>query len=68
MLINLFNNCKISLLDEKWNPLILNLKLKIIPRINEFLYLNNQYYRVINIVHDFSKKQKIFLIVEKFTK
>jgi len=34
-----------------------------IPRIDEFIYKNDQYYQVLNIVHRFGKTQEIFVIL-----
>jgi hypothetical protein len=55
----------ISILDSKWQPIKRNLKLSIIPRINEYIFLNDQYHKVINVVHTFNKTQDVFLIIEE---
>lgn len=41
-----------------------NLKLKVIPRSDEFLFFDDQYYKVLNVVHKFNDKQDIFVVVE----
>lgn len=55
----------ISILDSKWQPVKRNLKLSIIPRINEYLFLDGQYYQVISVIHTFNKNQDIFLIINE---
>lgn len=55
----------ISILDSKWQPIKRNLKLSIIPRMNEYIFLNDQYHKVINVVHTFNKTQDVFLIIEE---
>jgi hypothetical protein len=54
-----------SLLDSKWNPIKRNLKLSIIPRINEYIYYEDKYYMVLNVVHQLNDKHDIFIIVEE---
>jgi len=59
------NKYKISILDSKWQPLKRNFKVDIIPRINEYLYMNDNYHKVINVIHTFNGKQEIFVIIEE---
>ena len=40
--------------------------MSIIPRSNEFIYLENQYYEVLNVVHNIGETQDIFIIVNEF--
>lgn len=54
-----------SLLNVKWEPIKRNLKLNVIPRIGEYLYFNEQYYEVINIIHMLDDKQEYFIIVNE---
>lgn len=54
----------ISILDSKWSVIKNNVKLLFIPRTNELIYLNNQYYQVINVIHMLNKNQDIFVIVD----
>ena len=55
----------ISLLDSKWNPIKRNMKFLFVPRRDEFIYLVDRYYQVLNVVHDIQKKHEIFVIVEE---
>ena len=59
------NKYTISLLDSKWQPLKRNFKVYAIPRANEFIYLNDEYHKVLNVVHTLNNKQEIFVIIEK---
>ena len=63
--MNLFRKHSVTVLDEKWEPIFLVVKVKHIPRAGEMIYLEDKkYYRVINVVHNIGKKQGIFLVVE----
>jgi hypothetical protein len=55
----------VTLLDSKWNPIKNRLKMSIIPRKDEFIYFNEQYYTVLNIVHNIARKQGICVVVEE---
>jgi hypothetical protein len=56
----------ISLLDTKWNPIKRNLYFNSIPVKDEFIFYNEKYYHVVNIVHSVGKKHEIFIIVDEF--
>ena len=66
----MFRKYKISLMDEKWNMLIPNMRVKNIPRYGELIYLNEQglYYKVLNVIHNITNKHEIFIIIEIFDK
>jgi hypothetical protein len=53
-----------SIIDGKWFPIKRGLKLSCIPRIDEFIYLNETYYRVVSVIHQLVKKQEIIIVVE----
>ncbi len=55
----------ISILTSKWEILKRNLKVKVIPRQNEFLYLDERYVKVISVVHSLKETQEIFIIIEE---
>jgi hypothetical protein len=42
-----------------------NLKLKVIPRRDEYIFFNEEYYEVLNVVHMLNKTQDIFVIVNE---
>ena len=58
----------VSILNSKWHPLKRNVEMVIIPRRDEFIYMDNQYYEVLNVVHMLNEKQDIFVIVNELVK
>jgi hypothetical protein len=64
----MFNKIKINIIDEQWNIIKTNFKLKVIPRINELMYLGDikKYYRVVNIIHNINNKQNITVVIEEY--
>lgn len=65
----MFNKIKINIIDEQWNTLKTNFKLKVIPRIHELMYLSDieKYYRVVNVIHNINDKQNITVVIEEYT-
>jgi hypothetical protein len=57
----------ISILTSKWFPLKRNLKVSVIPRTDEFLYMDDQYYKVTHVVHMLNKNQEVFVVVEEIS-
>ena len=57
----------VSILNSKWEPMKRNLKLKVIPRRDEYIFLNEQYYTVLNVVHKLNKNQDIFVVINEMT-
>tara|TARA_R110000782_G_scaffold21299_1_gene57310 strand:- start:12057 stop:12305 length:249 start_codon:yes stop_codon:yes gene_type:complete len=53
----------VSILDSKWVALKRNIKLGIIPRRDEYIFMDNQYWEVLNVVHMLNEKQEIFIVV-----
>lgn len=68
-IFNIFKKYRVSFLDEKWKMMKEDVKLDIIPRIHEIIYIvdESKYYRVVNIVHNFTKKQEIYVVIEEYT-
>ena len=66
----MFFGHKISIMDNSWEMIIPRLKVKHIPRSGELIYLTDleQYYRVLNVIHNVTSKQEIFIIVEIYDK
>jgi hypothetical protein len=58
----------VSILDSKWQPIKRNVEMIIIPRRDEYVYMNEQYYEVLNVVHTLNEKQDIFVIVNEMVK
>ena len=56
----------VTLLDDKWKVVKDRLTiLSSLPRIEEYIYVDNTYYVVLNIVHRINKKHDIFIIVKE---
>jgi hypothetical protein len=55
----------VSMLDSKWLPIKRNVRMEFIPRTDEYIWLDNKYFIVINIVHSITDKYEIFIIVEE---
>lgn len=58
----------VSILNSKWQPIKRNVEMIIIPRRDEYVYMNEQYYEVLNVVHTLNEKQDIFVIVNEMVK
>ena len=58
----------VSILNSKWQPIKRNVEMIIIPRRDEYVYMNDQYYEVLNVVHMLNEKQDIFVIVKEMVK
>lgn len=65
----MFNRIRVNIIDEQWNTLKTNFKLKVIPRIHELMYLSDieKYYRVVNVIHNINDKQNITVVIEEYT-
>lgn len=55
---------KVTILDSKWSVVKNNIKLLVVPRQGEYIYLDNKYVKVINVVHSIDIKHTIFIVVE----
>ena len=53
----------ITILDCKWQIVKNKVKMDIVPRKDEYLFIENQYYEILSIVHNFGEKIGVFLIV-----
>lgn len=58
----------VSILDSKWQPVKRGLKLSVVPRQGEFIFMDGKYFNVLNLVHTLSDKQEIFVIIEDLPK
>lgn len=68
-IFRIFKKYRVTFLDEKWDVIREDVKIDVIPRIHEIIYMTNEakYYRVVNIVHNFTKKQEIYVVIEEYT-
>ena len=54
----------VSILNSKWEVIKRNLKLSVIPRKDEYIFLDDRYVSVVNVIHTLNKKHEIFVIIE----
>lgn len=55
----------ITLLDSKWSVIKNNVILEVIPRKDEYIYLIDKYYQVLNVIHNIGKKHDIIIIIKE---
>ena len=55
----------VTFLNSKWEIVKSNVKLVSIPNRNEYIYMDNRYYDVLNVVHTIDKNHKILIIIEE---
>jgi predicted ribosome-associated RNA-binding protein Tma20 len=67
-MINWFRKYSVTILDRKWSVIKQRVRVKIIPRYGEFIFIEetNQYYKVINVIHYLNRKSGVFIIVDEF--
>jgi hypothetical protein len=56
---------KVSIINSKWESIKRNIEMYIIPRKDEYIYLNEQYYTVLNIIHMLNENHEVFIIIEE---
>lgn len=52
----------VSILNSKW-VMIKKVELDAIPRKDEFIYMDEQYYIVLNVIHDLTSKPSLLVVV-----
>lgn len=60
-----YKKYKVSFLDSKWQIIKNNVELFTIPKKNEYIYLNNKYYLVINIIHDLRRYHDVYVVLDE---
>ena len=58
----------VSILNSKWHEMKKNIEMYIIPRKDEYIYMDDQYWEVLNVVHMLNEKHQIFIIVTEMNK
>lgn len=60
------NKKSVTLLDEKWNVVVANIKFNTLPRIDELIFIpeEQKYYSVINVIYNMYQPVETYLIVE----
>ena len=65
----MINKIKINLINEKWDIIKKDLKVKSVPRTHELLFLDitNKYYRVCNVIYNIkNNKDHIYVVIEEY--
>lgn len=55
----------VTFLNSKWEIVKSEINLKTIPQRDEYVYMDDKYYDVLNVVHSISKKHKILVVIEE---
>jgi hypothetical protein len=66
----MFGKIYVTLINEKWEIVNHKLYVKTTPRIGEFIYMtkDEQYYKVLNVIHNITNKHEIFVVIENYNK
>lgn len=65
--LNIFRNkYNVTLMDSKWSPIKKNINLKHIPNVNEYIYFNEKYYKVLSVTHVISKMGGVYIVIDEF--
>lgn len=54
-----------TIINSKWDVIKNNIKLDVIPRQYEYIYLDDKYYEVIKVIHKLESKQNIFIVIDE---
>ena len=55
----------VTFLNSKWEVVKSETKLNSIPQRDEYIYMNDRYYDVLNVVHSIDKTHQILVIIEE---
>jgi len=55
----------VTFLNSKWEIVKSNVKLLTVPQRDEYIYMDDRYYDVLNVVHMVNKNHQIFVIIEE---
>lgn len=55
----------VTFLNSKWEVVKSEVKLNSIPQRDEYIYMNDRYYDVLNVVHSIDKNHQILVIIEE---
>ena len=55
----------VTFLNSKWEIVKPNIKLNSIPQRDEYIYMNERYYDVLNVVHSIDKNHQILVVIEE---
>jgi hypothetical protein len=55
----------VTFLNSKWEIIKSKIKLNVIPQRDEYVYMNDRYYDVLNVVHSIGKQHTIHIVIEE---
>jgi hypothetical protein len=55
----------VTFLNSKWEIVKSKTKLNVIPQRDEYVYMNNRYYDVLNVVHSIGDQHNIHVVIEE---
>ena len=55
----------VTFLNSKWEVVKYETKLNSIPQRDEYIYMNDRYYDVLNVVHSIDKTHQTLVIIEE---
>lgn len=57
----------LTLLNSKWEVLKKNLPITFIPKKDEFIWIDEQYYEVVTIIHSINTVQSVYIVVNELS-
>lgn len=55
---------KITILNSKWGVLVKTIKVSVVPNKNDYIWYNEQYHEVINVIHSLNE-DRVYVIVDE---
>jgi hypothetical protein len=55
----------VTFLNSKWEIVKSKIKLNVIPQRDEYVYMNDRYYDVLNVVHSIGDQHNIHVVIEE---
>jgi hypothetical protein len=55
----------VTLIDDKWNIVKNRISFTILPRVGEYIYFDDVYYEVLNLIHRMDDNKGVFIIVNQ---
>lgn len=55
----------VTFLNSKWEIVKNNIKMEIVPQRDEYIYMDDKYYSVFNVVHSMGKKHNILVVIDE---
>lgn len=65
-MINIFNKkYTVKLINSKWDVIKSKITLTTIPNKGEYIFMDGQYFNIINIIHVIENEHKILIIIDE---